>query len=209
MSDSIFEDVGKFEQKLGLPKDFYRRLLREDDWSFVIKMNALFEGAATHVLSTRLHAPKLIDAFAHLDLLNSKVGKVVLLRQLDAITSEQATVMRQLGELRNELAHNVRNAMFSFTEYVASRDANQLAKLVKSFGHGLQEVIAIGDLKIPREKFVRENPKLALWITAAEVIACLHLESEVAAFHLNQIALAEYQKLIQDAKELNAEEPRA
>ena len=67
MSGSIFEDVGKFEQKLGLPKDFYRRLLGEDDWSFVIKLNALFEGAATHVLSTRLHAPKLVDAFAHHD----------------------------------------------------------------------------------------------------------------------------------------------
>lgn len=203
MSGSIFEDVGKFEQKLGLPKDFYKRLLREDDWSFVIKLNALFEGAATHVLSTRLHAPKLVDAFAHLDMLNSKVGKVVLLRKLDAITSDQATLMRQLGELRNELAHNVRNAMFSFTEYVASLDANQITTLVKSFGHGVQEIIAIDDMRIPREQFVRENPKLALWITSAEVIACLHLEFEVAALHINQIALAEYQRLIQDANALN------
>jgi hypothetical protein len=208
MSGSIFEDVRKFEQKLGLPKDFYRRLLGEDDWSFVIKLNALFEGAATHVLSTRLHAPKLIDAFAHLDLLNNKVGKVALLRQLDAITSEQANLMRQLGELRNELAHNVHNAMFSFSEYVASRDANQLAKLVKSFGHGLQEIIAIGDLKISREQFVRENPKVALWITSAEVIACLHLEFEVAALHVNQIALSEYQRLIQDANALKPEGSR-
>lgn len=208
MSSSIFDEVGKFEQKLGLPKDFYRRLLREDDWSFVIKLNALFEGAATHVLSTKLHAPKLIDAFAHLDFLNSKIGKVALLRQLDAITSEQATLMRQIGELRNELAHNVRNAMFSFAECVASRDPNQLAKLVKSFGHGVDEVIAIGDLKIPRVQFVRENPKLALWLTAAEVIACLYLEFEVATLHVNQIALAEYQKLIQDANTLNVEASR-
>ena len=111
--------------------------------------------------------------------------------------------MRQLGELRNELAHNVRNAMFSFTKHVASRDANQLAKLVKSFGHGVNEIIAIGDLSISREKFVLENPKLALWITSAEIIACLHLEFEVAAFHVNQIALAEYQRLVQDANALN------
>lgn len=208
MSGSIFEAVSKFEHKLGLPKDFYRRLLCEDDWSFVIKLNALFEGAATHVLSTRLHAPKLIDAFAHLDFLHSKVGKVALLRQIDAITSEQAALMRQIGELRNELAHNVRNVAFSFDEYVASRDANQLTKLVKSFGHGVQEVITINDLKIPRERFVRENPKLALWLTAAEVIACLHLEFNVAALHVSQIALAEYQKLIQDVSTLKAWVPR-
>ena len=82
MANPIFEEVRKFEQKLGLPKDFYNQLLREDDWSFVIKLNALFEGATTHVLTTRLHAPELVDAFAHLDQLNSKVGKVTLLREL-------------------------------------------------------------------------------------------------------------------------------
>lgn len=190
MANPIFEEVRKFEQKLGLPKDFYNQLLREDDWSFVIKLNALFEGATTHVLTTRLHAPELVDAFAHLDQLNSKVGKVTLLRELGAITSEQAALMRQLGELRNELAHNIRNVTFSFPSYVSSRDANQLAKLVKAFGHGVNEVLEIENLRIPREKFVQENTKLALWLTSAEVIACLYLEFEVAALHLENLALA-------------------
>lgn len=203
MANPIFEEVRKFEQKLGLPKDFYNQLLREDDWSFVIKLNALFEGATTHVLTTRLHAPELVDAFAHLDQLNSKVGKVTLLRELGAITSEQAALMRQLGELRNELAHNIRNVTFSFSSYVSSRDANQLAKLVKAFGHGVNEVLEIENLRIPREKFVQENTKLALWLTSAEVIACLYLEFEVAALHLENLALAQFQKLAHDANALN------
>jgi hypothetical protein len=205
MPHAILEDVRGFEQKLGLPKDFYKRLLSEDDWSFVVKLNALFEGATTHILTTRLHVPKLVDAFAHLDQLNSKVGKVALLRELGAITSEQAALLRQLGELRNELAHNIKNVNFSFSSYVDSRDTNQLAKLVKVFGHGVNEIIQIEELRILRDQFVRENPKLALWITSAEVIACLYQEFEVATLHLKSLALAEFQKLVHDAKGLSGQ----
>lgn len=204
MTNPVFEDIRKFEQKLGLPKDFYNHLLQEDDWSFVVKLNALFEGATTHVLTTRLHAPKLVDAFAHLDQLNSKVGKVALLRELGAITSEQSALLRQLGELRNELAHNIKNVRFSFSSYVSSRDTNQLAKLVKVFGHGVTEIIEIESLKIPREQFVRENPKLALWLTSAEVLACLYLEFEVADLHLKNLALAQFEKLVRDANALTS-----
>ena len=202
MSQSLFDQVLRFEKRLGLPKGFYERLLREDDWSFVIKLSALFEGACTHVLTTRLHAPKLVDAFAHLDLLNSKVGKVSLLRELDAVSPEQASIIRHVGELRNMLAHNVRNVGFSFTEHVANLDKNQLDKLTKNFGHGLNETIEIGDQHVTREQFVRENPKMSLWLTAAEVIACLYLEFKFAELHIKQIATDEFKSLIRDANAL-------
>lgn len=202
MSQSLFDQVLRFEKQLGLPKGFYERLLREDDWSFVIKLSALFEGACTHVLTTRLHAPKLVDAFAHLDLLNSKVGKVALLRELDAVSPEQASIIRHVGELRNMLAHNVRNVSFSFTEHVAHLDKNQIDKLTKNFGNGLYETLEIGDQCVTREKFVQENPKLSLWLTAAEVIACLYLEFKVAELHVKQIATAEFKMLIKDANAL-------
>jgi hypothetical protein len=48
----IFNDVKAFERRLGLPVGFYERLLQEDDWSFVIKLNALFE-----LLYSRLGRP--------------------------------------------------------------------------------------------------------------------------------------------------------
>ena len=199
MTNPIFEEIRKFEHKLGLPTDFYNHLLQEDDWSFVIKLNALFEGATTHVLTTRLHAPKLVDAFSHPDQLNSKYGKVALLRKLGAITSEQSALLRSLGQIRNDLAHDIKYVNFSFSTYVSSRDKNQLAKLVKEFGYGLNEVIEVESLRIPREKFVRENPKLALWLTAAEVIACLYLEFKMADLHLENLALTQYRQLVLDA----------
>jgi len=195
MPRTIFDEVREFEGRLGLPKDFYSNLLREDDWSFVVKLNALFEGACTHVLTTRLHAPELADAFANLDLANTKYGKIALLRSLGAISSEQATILRSLAELRNALVHNISNVSFSFSTHLSGLDANQIKILVKNFGHGVKDTIQIADKRIPKDKFVRENPKLALWLTAAEVIACLYVEFEVAELHLQKLARAEFEKL--------------
>ncbi len=195
MARTIFDRVLEFESRLGLPKGFYSQLLREDDWSFVVKLNALFEGACTHVITTRLHAPELEGAFAQLDLANTKCGKVALLRSLDAITPEQVSILRALAELRNALVHNITNVTFSFTSHVARLDKNQFTTLVKNFGHGVRDVIEIADKRIPKAQFVRENPKLSLWLTAAEIIACLYVEFEVADLHLEKLALAEFRKL--------------
>lgn len=195
MPSALFDEVQQFESRLGLPKDFYSQLLREDDWSFVVKLNALFEGVCTHVLTTRLHAPELADALAQLDLANTKFGKVALLRSLGAITSEQAAILRSLAELRNALVHNIANVGFSFSSYVAGLDANQLKTMIRNFGHGVQDEVEIADKRIQKAQFVRENPKVALWLTAAEIIACLYLEFEVAVLRLKKLALAEFQGL--------------
>ena len=61
MATDIFHDVVQFEQCLGLPNGFYEKLLGEDDWSFIVKLSALFEAACSHILVKRLHAPELED----------------------------------------------------------------------------------------------------------------------------------------------------
>jgi hypothetical protein len=207
MSSTVFEDVGELESRLGLPSNFYKQLLQEDDWSFVIKLNALFEGACTHVLTVRLHAPELNEAFAYLELANAKYGKVELLKSLGSITSEQAKILCSLATLRNTLVHNIANVGFSFKSHVADLDSNQLKSLVKNFGHGVQDTIEIARKKIPKAQFVRENPKLSLWLTAAEVLACLYLELEAVELHLRKSALAKYAALARESNALLQKQP--
>ena len=191
MPADLFKDITQLERRLGLPEGFYERLVREDDWSFVIKLNALFEAACTHALANRLHAPQLEQSLACLDLANNKCGKIALLRELDALTSEQATMLRMLAELRNTLVHNITNVTFSFSAHVASRDRQQLENLITCFGHGLTDTQKVGGHMLSRREFVRAYPKLALWLTAAEVIACLHLEIENAKLRLRKLALTQ------------------
>jgi hypothetical protein len=189
MPSDIFTDVKTLETKLGLPADFYDGLIGEDDWSFVIKLNALIEAACTHALAARLHAPELISSLAHLDLGNSKYGKVSLLRKLGAITSEQASILQSLYELRNDLAHNITQVSFSFSTYLGGLQKQQRTNFIKRAGHGIKDVVGLKGKSIPRSDFVLQNPKLALWMTVAEIIACLYLEFEIAETRLQSIAL--------------------
>jgi hypothetical protein len=195
MSRGVFTEIADLEVRLGLPPGFYENLIREDDWSFIIKLNALFEAACTQVLTTRLHAPELAEALAHLDLANTKAGKVQFLRALDAISKSQITILRTVAELRNDVVHNIKNVSFSFAQHLASMNADKAKVFVRTIGHGVVDVVTIGEKSTPRDEFVRQNPKLALWLTAAEVLACIHLEFEVAELRLRALALAEYQRL--------------
>ena len=196
MPRTIFTDVASLEARLGLPSGFYDRLLHEDDWSFVIKFNALVEAACNHVLVVRLNAPELSDAFAHLELGNSKCGKIALLRKLGALSSEQADVLLAVAELRNDLVHDITSVRFNFAQHVSSLDANQLKGLVKRFGHGIKEVVELATVKAPRAQFVRDNPKLALWLTAAEIVACLYLELERVELRLTPTTMNEHAKTL-------------
>ena len=195
MSRELFDDVRTFEGRLGLPNGFYDSLLREDDWSFVIKLNALFEAACTHALAARMHAPELIEALSSLEFAHTKAGKIVFLEQLGAVTPQQSSILRKLAELRNSLVHNISRVGFRFKDHVDTSDSNQKAALVKTFGHGIRDDIELKGQKIPLEQFVLQNPKLALWLTAAEVLACLHLEFERAELRLRGAALAEYMRV--------------
>lgn len=179
MANPVLDEVTAHEARLGLPSGFYRELFQEDDWSFVIKLNALVEASATHALVSCLQAPQLEDHFSSLDLGNTKHGKIVLLKALGSLTSEQVAVLQLLYQLRNKLAHNIRQVTFQFTDYLAGLDKQQRANFLKCAGHGIKEVIPLSGTSVSRNRFAADNPKLALWLTVAEIIACLNLDSPV------------------------------
>jgi hypothetical protein len=185
----MFQTIRDLEKKVGLPDGFYSRLLEDDHWSFVIKLNALVEAACTHALSARFHAPELAPAFASIDLGNGKFGKIVLLKRLNAITSAQASILQTLYELRNSLAHNITNVGFTFEAHFTSLDKQQRANFLKHITHGLGD----GPIKIARkaspEDFAKENMRLCVWLTIAEILACIHLEHQVAEVQLEKLAL--------------------
>jgi hypothetical protein len=185
MEGCIDAEVKAQVARLELPTGFYDRLLAEDDWSFVIKLNALVEAACTDALTARFHSPQLSKALSTLELGHPKHGKVALLSALNAIVPEQAGVLRLLLELRNMLAHNIGQVSFTFESYIAGMDKNQRNSFVTRAGHGIKPEVAGQS----RHDFTLKNPKLALWLTMSEVLACLHLEHDVAANHLQTLAL--------------------
>ena len=160
---------------LGVPEGFYVHLLDEDDWSFVIKTSAFLEATCSHILVKRLAAPELVEAFGHIDQGNLKFGKIVLLKELGSITSAQAGILQRVASLRNELVHNISNISFSFSAYIARLSDGERKGLLKQFGHGVADHVPgiVSGMSVTRDEFVVSNPKEALWLTTAEIVACL------------------------------------
>lgn len=188
--EQMFADVVSSVQKLGLPEGFYNDLQREDDWSFVIKLSALFEAVATHALTARLGYPKLLDSFSYLDYANTKYGKIKLLKELEIISTEQAKFLTKLAELRNAFAHNISNVSMTFDQYIHSMvDSKQREAFVIWAGHGIhQEHVSVEGNNIRKQDFVLDNAKLSIWGTAAEVLACIYVDADVSA-RRNQLGI--------------------
>lgn len=186
---NAFKEITKFEEMFNLPKKFYLNLLEEQDWGFIIKLHSLFEGAATHVLNLRLGEGKIEPALSALEFGHEKYGKVTLLSNLGILNSNQVKFLRLLSELRNKLVHNIQNVSFSLTEYLNSIDKNQKKSFCERIGYNCNDPIKVSDKSVPRNKFIIENPKLSIWLTASDVLACLRIEEELVSLDRDKLKL--------------------
>jgi len=185
------KEVSELERLLGLPNGFYNNLLSEDDWSFVIKLSALFEAASGQALAAKLQHPEIESALSYLEQANPKYGKVTLMLQLDIINKEQSSFLTKLAELRNKLIHNVSEVSFDWGSYISEMNNNQKNSFVKVFGHGIYEKFKVQGVSLNRTNFTIENPKMAIWLTANEIFACLHadIRNSKAIQRINEIGV--------------------
>ena len=172
----MLDEINELEKKVGLPHNFIHQLTAEDDWSFVIKLNALFEAASTHLLTSKLNVPELEDSLSYIDFGNSKFGKVALLKKLNCINTDEAKFLRMLFELRNKLAHNISHVNFNFDSHLTGMDSNQKKSFVKAVKCG-NEMIFWNCEDQPREKFVLSHPKILVFLTASQILVSMHMQT--------------------------------
>lgn len=118
------------ESSLGLPPDFLRRLLSDDDWSFAIKGSALAEAAVTQLLVTALGRAELEPALLSTPLLG-KSGKTSMVRALGLIDATQERFVKRLAELRNSLVHDVRRTSFTFDAHVKALNRGEAPNFLR------------------------------------------------------------------------------
>lgn len=191
MTRTLITEISEFEARLKLPSGFYFKLLEEDDWSFVIKLSSLFEGACTQVLSALVDCPELNEVLVRMDMAAPR-GKIDTLRKFGSLSDDQAKILKVIAELRNDLVHGISKVGFRFENYFEGLVPSKVDQQVKLFGHGLIEQLQVGNRKVPRAQFVRDNIKLSIWLTASEVLACLHLDIRGAELRLTERALDHY-----------------
>jgi hypothetical protein len=78
----IFRGFAELEASIGVEQGFFERLQCEHDWSFVIKLHAVFEATVTHLLAYHFQEQALSDLLARLELSNKTTGKLAFLKAL-------------------------------------------------------------------------------------------------------------------------------
>jgi hypothetical protein len=181
--------VVELQTKLGLSSDFFKRLLQEDDWSFVIKLHALLEAVCSDLLTHRLAEPGLAGIVSRLELSNKTFGKMAFIKELELLDEESRRFISTLSEWRNNFVHNVQNCNASLSAIVDKMDSNELKQFVKCFAphamrmHRITKTskslakpidwgISIPDQKTLAEQ-AKKDPKSFIWLAAYDLLASM------------------------------------
>ncbi|WMY09680.1 hypothetical protein [Paraburkholderia phenoliruptrix] len=177
--DAADQAVADLERELGLPKGFFNGLVHEDDWSFVIKLHALFESALAFVVAHKL-GEKVAGIIGRLDM-NGQRGKVAFARALEIVGDDEVRFLALLSSLRNRCVHGVRQTVeFSLPGYVEALSRDERKSFLRAVrGDEPDRRITIGDKTVSHTQFVLENPKLSIWLSSMWLLAALYMLKEI------------------------------
>jgi hypothetical protein len=133
----LLKESQKFCKRVGLQKDLIPKIVKTDsDWAFILKVDALLESAAKHVVRHSLRIQLLKQTFRNgalddfIDSLSMN-GRTSLLKLLEAsaLPEEELRFVEVTRLVRNAYAHNIEYADLSLTQLINSRgDKSRLIK---------------------------------------------------------------------------------
>ena len=123
------ESIRELEQALGLPKGFCFKLIEEDDWSFVLKLQALLESAVSDLITRSLQRSELTDIFSQLAMSGEATGKIAFVKALNLLPNGHIEFIKALSKIRNEVVHSVQNVSFDLVEHFKAKKPKDLKHL--------------------------------------------------------------------------------
>jgi len=172
------------------------QLLKEDDWSLVIKTHAMLEAIVTGLIIARTNEAQLKSVVERLPLHDSQIGKLAIVKQYDLLAKGQLRFIRRASELRNELVHRLENIDFCFEQYVAAMDGNQRNAWSESLTwHSLET-----EASEAWTKAALENAKVAYWFSVFMLVTVVVLDSEALKMQeeLDKMALRATRELLHE-----------
>lgn len=155
---------------------FVNELLQGDDWSFVIKTQALLEACITEAVLVRLGDERIKKTVETIPLVGEEVSKLRFAKDLGLMDAPQRRFIKRIASLRNRLAHRVECVNFKFPEYIASLDRDGRKDWQES-------VVWFGNEPASREQWrdiALTQPRSAVLMGAFLVAALLAVEDNQA-----------------------------
>jgi hypothetical protein len=157
---------------------FLLDLLKQDDWTFVIKAHAFIETAVTQMLVQHLGEVELTKIIELLPLSDNRTGKIAVARQLKLLDDKQRRFVRFFSELRSSLVHRLDNLDFTFENYVSTLDSNQRQSLKESVGWFADDELMRKEWEIIAE----DNPRVGIYMAIHCFIAhCVLTTQQLSA----------------------------
>ena len=122
-ADALLEtSMSAIRQRIETNLAFIKELLAGDDWSFVIKTQALLEACITEAILIKLGDERIRRTVETMPLAGEEVSKLQLTKDLNLMDTSQRRFVKKIASLRNKLAHRVEYVNFAFPDYIASLD---------------------------------------------------------------------------------------
>lgn len=171
--DTLFKtSLAEVSSRLFGHIDFITELLKEDDWSLVIKAQALTEACVTQALLIRLGDERIRKTIEIMPLVGGEVSKLQFAKDLQLMNAPQRRFAKRLSALRNRLAHRIDCVNFSFPEYIESLDKNERQDWQKS-------IVWFGTDAVSHELWLQmalKQPRFAVIIGVFMLAAALVVE---------------------------------
>ncbi len=172
-NDEIYTTILELEKDTGVKQGFFKALLNEDDWSFIIKLHALYEAIISNLLTQKLAQPELESFIYRLELGDRTRGKLKLAKELNLLDEDERKFIYTLSEIRNNFVHNVRNTHVNLEKYFEELGKDKQKNYINVFGYTYPDNLVIAGQTLNSKVFTKENPKLAIWQNSMHVLAVI------------------------------------
>jgi hypothetical protein len=139
--NTLFEEAAKFCAAVGLHQDLMLKIYNsENDWTFILKIDALLETATKEIIKSGLKM-KILNRFVGTEELGEFVdslpmnGKTSILQLLKAsgCPPEDLGFIEAIRRVRNAYAHNIKLAELTLIQLVKQRrDKSDIIKNISS-----------------------------------------------------------------------------
>ncbi len=152
----------EFEEKY----EFMLKLLKDDDWSFVIKSHSLIESLVTELIIAKIDESSLKNLIERIPLHGEPISKISIVKIYDLIPSEQLKFIKKLSEIRNSIVHKYENLSFTFEAYLTELDKNNNRNWKN---------ILLWESQNPKQKKLinktaYDKPKVAVWMVLGKFV---------------------------------------
>ncbi|WP_040508528.1 hypothetical protein [Leptospira wolffii] len=162
LSKSTLDRSKEYERK-------FNKIIKDDDWSFIIKSQAVLESSVLNLLIAKSGDQKFEKYFNRLSL----NAKVELLKDLDLCSNSIKRYIQSISQLRNRLAHDPEEISFSFKKLIKNMSPSDKKNFINSFNINNEN-----PLSEEFKKLILSKTKSAIYLNTITIIVLFSFERE-------------------------------